>query len=282
LSSRPSLHRALHPATPDARNENVPDALPPARAAQTRALVGAARRPRRVQRGPRYGRLAPLSHHRQAVRRLATRAPRPAGHGRHGPQWWWRQRQRASVLDLGNEKDVADYVLRARGGGTSVDGGYETAASEVSSVAEGEDAEDVVSLAEDYVGRNNRKGQKRAVRLDEIGPRMEMRLVKITEGVPGKEGAVIYHEFGEWLRSSGLGWRPHPIDSVCARLYLFRFCSQEDKGGDCGSKRIARCQGKLRKERREEQIGTYNAKRPWRGRQGRTLRVQLTRRGRMA
>jgi ribosome biogenesis protein SSF1/2 len=107
------------------------------------------------------------------------------------------------VLDLGNEKDVADYVLRARGGGTSVDGGYETAASEVSSAAEGEDAEDVVSLAEDYVGRNNRKGQKRAVRLDEIGPRMEMRLVKITEGVPGKEGAVIYHEFGEWQRSSG-------------------------------------------------------------------------------
>jgi ribosome biogenesis protein SSF1/2 len=106
------------------------------------------------------------------------------------------------VIDLGNEKDVADYVLRAHGGprssaGASVDGGYETAASEVSSAAEDE-AEDVVSLAEDYVGRNNRKGQKRAVRLDEIGPRMEIRLVKITEGVPGKEGAVIYHEFGMW------------------------------------------------------------------------------------
>jgi len=102
-----------------------------------------------------------------------------------------------AVLDLGNERDVADYVLRAHGGGgaASIDGGYETATSEVSSVAEGTDAEDVVSLAEDYVGRNNRKGQKRAVRLDEIGPRMELRLVKITEGLPGKEGAVIYHEF---------------------------------------------------------------------------------------
>jgi ribosome biogenesis protein SSF1/2 len=105
-----------------------------------------------------------------------------------------------AVLDLGNEKDVADYVLRAHGSrsGASMDGGYETAASEVSSAAEGTDAEDVVSLAENYVGRNNRKGQKRAVRLDEIGPRMEIRLVKITEGVPGKEGAVIYHEFGKW------------------------------------------------------------------------------------
>jgi ribosome biogenesis protein SSF1/2 len=106
------------------------------------------------------------------------------------------------VIDLGNEKDVADYVLRAHGGprssaSASVDGGYETAGSEMSSAAEDE-AEDVVSLAEDYVGRNNRKGQKRAVRLDEIGPRMEIRLVKITEGVPGKEGAVIYHEFGMW------------------------------------------------------------------------------------
>jgi ribosome biogenesis protein SSF1/2 len=113
-----------------------------------------------------------------------------------------------AVLDLGNEKDVADYVLRARGGGggASVDGGYETAASEVSSAAEGTDAEDIVSLAEDYVGRNNRRGQKRAVHLDEIGPRMELRLVKITEGVPGKEGAVIHHQFGE---------DPNLIDSVC-------------------------------------------------------------------
>ena len=106
---------------------------------------------------------------------------------------------RGAVLDLGNERDVADYVLRGAGG-ASVDG-YESAVSEAASVSSSvgateEDEADVVSLAEDYVGRNNRKGQKRAVRLDEIGPRMELRLVKITEGVPGKEGAVIYHEFG--------------------------------------------------------------------------------------
>ncbi|KAH9981508.1 Brix domain-containing protein [Lactifluus volemus] len=102
-----------------------------------------------------------------------------------------------AVLDLGNEKDVADYVLRAARGASVVDG-YETAVSDAASSIVGgeeEDEADVVSLAEDYVGRNNRKGQKRAVRLDEIGPRMELRLVKITEGVPGKEGAVIYHEF---------------------------------------------------------------------------------------
>lgn len=99
----------------------------------------------------------------------------------------------SDFLDLGNEKDVADFLLR-RKGEAGPDGGYESAASSASSVA-GDDG-DAVSLADDYVGRNNRKGQKRAVRLDEIGPRLELRLVKITEGVPGKAGTVIFHKFG--------------------------------------------------------------------------------------
>ncbi|KAF9072958.1 Brix domain-containing protein [Rhodocollybia butyracea] len=97
-----------------------------------------------------------------------------------------------SVLDLGNERDVADFVLRKRGE-PGPDGGYESAASSAES-AVGDDG-DAVNLADDYVGRNNKKGQRRAVRLDEVGPRLELRLVKITEGVPGKEGAVMYHEF---------------------------------------------------------------------------------------
>lgn len=96
-------------------------------------------------------------------------------------------------LDLGNEKDVADFLLR-KGGGSD---GYESAASSASSAA-GDEGE-AISLADDYVGRNNKKGEKRGVRLDEVGPRLELRLVKITEGVPGKEGAVIYHEFGKYL-----------------------------------------------------------------------------------
>ncbi|KAF9532346.1 Brix domain-containing protein [Crepidotus variabilis] len=94
------------------------------------------------------------------------------------------------ILDLGKEKDVADFLLRKRG--EPGPDGYESASS-AESVA-GDDG-DAVDLAEDYVGRNNKKGQRRAVRLDEVGPRMELRLIKITEGVPGKEGAVMYHEF---------------------------------------------------------------------------------------
>ncbi len=96
-------------------------------------------------------------------------------------------------LDLGNEKDVADFLLRKRG--EPGPDGYESASS-AESVAGDEDA---VDLADDYVGKNNKKGSRRAVRLDEVGPRLELRLVKITEGVPGKEGGVIYHEFGESL-----------------------------------------------------------------------------------
>ncbi|KAI0637113.1 Brix domain-containing protein [Trametes polyzona] len=97
------------------------------------------------------------------------------------------------TLDLGNEKDVADFLLRKRGEPGPSSDGYESAASSASSAA-GDDA-DAISLADDYVGRNNKKGQKRAVKLDEVGPRMELRLIKVVEGVPGKEGGVLYHEF---------------------------------------------------------------------------------------
>lgn len=100
----------------------------------------------------------------------------------------------AGVLNLGKEKDVADFLLRKRGE-PGPDGGYESASSAESAVGDG----DAVDLADDYVGRNNKKGQRKAVRLDEVGPRIELRLIKISEGVPGKEGAVLYHEFGMLL-----------------------------------------------------------------------------------
>ena len=103
----------------------------------------------------------------------------------------------SAPLDLSNEKDIADFVLRRKGQGTD---GYETGTTSdgyASSAAEGEEG-NTIRLADDYVGRNNKKGAKRAVRLDEIGPRMELRLVKITEGIPGRPGAVIFHEFSTY------------------------------------------------------------------------------------
>ena len=100
----------------------------------------------------------------------------------------------AGVLDLGNEKDVADFLLRRKGEPGPSSDGYESAASSAARGA-GDDG-DAVDLADDYGGRNNKRGQKRAVKLDEIGPRMELRLIKVVEGLPGKEGGVLYHEFG--------------------------------------------------------------------------------------
>ncbi|KAI6129165.1 Brix domain-containing protein [Pisolithus croceorrhizus] len=110
------------------------------------------------------------------------------------------------VLDLGNERDVADFLLRKRGErGPESEAGYESAASSASSAA-GDDG-DAVSLADDYVGRNNRRGQKKAVKLNEVGPRLELRLVKITEGVPGKDGEVLYHEFVKKSRAEAAALR---------------------------------------------------------------------------
>jgi len=93
--------------------------------------------------------------------------------------------------NLGTEKDVADFVLRKRG--EAGPAGYESASSADSAAG---DEHATVDLADDYVGRNNKRGQRRAVRLDEVGPRLELRLIKIAEGIPGKEGGVIYHGLG--------------------------------------------------------------------------------------
>lgn len=147
------------------------------------------------------------------------------------------------LLDLGNEKDVADFLLRKRGEpgpGSEGGDGYESAASSASSAAGDEDA--AVNLADDYVGRGNKKGQRRAVRLDEIGPRMELRLVKIAEGVPGKEGSVIYHEFGEPLFRRG-----------CKCELIFYFIVKKSKAEVAALKASHAEKVKIRKQRREEQ-----------------------------
>lgn len=148
------------------------------------------------------------------------------------------QKASGGILDLGNEKDVADFLLRKRGE-AGPDGGYESAASSTESVA-GDDG-DAVDLADDYVGRNNKKGQRRAVRLDEVGPRMELRLVKITEGVPGKEGSVIYHEFGASVASQS--WQ----------LLLMSFAVKKTKKEAANQQAAHAAKEKLRKERRAEQ-----------------------------
>lgn len=97
--------------------------------------------------------------------------------------------------DLANQDDIADYLLRRgdRAGSASTDGYDSMSESEAS---EAESDTNAVELPEDYVGRGNKKGERKAVRLIETGPRLELKLVKIVEGLVGSkrgEGQTVYH-----------------------------------------------------------------------------------------
>ncbi|SCV67113.1 BQ2448_5759 [Microbotryum intermedium] len=106
------------------------------------------------------------------------------------------------VLDLSRAQDIADYILRHDGMGFVGTSDSEMSdQSELGSQSGGENSEEdekkgKVRLPGEYVGRGNRgkgvRGEKRAVRLVELGPRMELGLFKIEEGVG--EGEVIFHE----------------------------------------------------------------------------------------
>ncbi|KAN0061224.1 rRNA-binding ribosome biosynthesis protein [Thecaphora frezii] len=100
------------------------------------------------------------------------------------------KRKGRSLVNLGDASDIADYVL----GQTSGGGGFETDASEAESEAEDmADPKMKVELHDDYVGRGNVASSQRAVRLREIGPRMELKLIKVVEGL--NEGEVLYHDY---------------------------------------------------------------------------------------
>ncbi|KAI3627770.1 hypothetical protein GLX27_000550 [Malassezia furfur] len=128
----------------------------------------------------------------RSVRRVIEGSTRPSaasagsvtGHGgsnkRHG----------RALVNLANMTDIAEYVMR----GSAAGGGDDTDTSEAESEAEDiADPRNAVELPQSYVGRGNDANTQRAVRLREIGPRMELRLVKIEEGLNGSE--VLYHDY---------------------------------------------------------------------------------------
>ncbi|WFD27544.1 hypothetical protein MNAN1_002542 [Malassezia nana] len=128
----------------------------------------------------------------RAVRRVIEGSTRPSaassgsvtGHGgehrRHG----------RALVNLGHATDIAEYVMR----GSAAMGGEDTDTSEAESEAEDmTDPQNAVELAQKYLGRGNVAHAQRAVRLREIGPRMELRLVKIEEGLNGS--TVLYHDY---------------------------------------------------------------------------------------
>ncbi|CAG8459858.1 2059_t:CDS:2 [Ambispora leptoticha] len=85
-----------------------------------------------------------------------------------------------NMPDLHNLNDISEFVLK------------EGQISE--SEAEESDVErSVITLAQDFVGRNNKKSDQRAIRLTELGPRLSLKLVKIQSGLC--DGEVLFHEF---------------------------------------------------------------------------------------
>ncbi|KAI3648017.1 hypothetical protein MP228_008238 [Amoeboaphelidium protococcarum] len=82
------------------------------------------------------------------------------------------------IPDLHKFEDISEYVLR----------------DAVVSESDVEDAADksLVTLPEKYVGQNNKQSQQRAIKLTEIGPRIDMKLRKIQDGFC--DGEVIYHD----------------------------------------------------------------------------------------
>lgn len=87
-----------------------------------------------------------------------------------------------TLPDMSKYDDISDYVMK------------EAIISE-SDVEDG--PESTVTLAQNMHGRNNRKNEQRAVRLQEIGPRLTLDLIKIENGMCG--GEVLYHKYGKCI-----------------------------------------------------------------------------------
>ena len=115
-----------------------------------------------------------------SIRHYAIRA-RPAGLTR-GVKQLLKTNLNKGIPDLGGVDDVSELVLHGAGlgGGATSDSDFT-------------DDESTVSLSSNFVGRGNRKAQQSAIKLVEVGPRLELKLLKVEKGLC--EGDVLYHAF---------------------------------------------------------------------------------------
>lgn len=90
---------------------------------------------------------------------------------------------KGKISKLGKYDDFGEYV--------------ENGAGDITSDSEAEDAglENRVTLPQNFVGRGNLQNQQSAVRLQELGPRLRLRLLKIEDGMT--DGEVLYHYLGK-------------------------------------------------------------------------------------
>jgi len=109
-----------------------------------------------------------------SLRHFAITA-RPAGLSRAV-----RKLVQAKIPDLSRASDLADLVLGSAGMGPASDSEYE-------------DEGNRVMLPERYSGRGNLKNNQSVIKLVELGPRMQLQLVKVEQGLCA--GEVMYHKF---------------------------------------------------------------------------------------
>ena len=92
---------------------------------------------------------------------------------------------RAKIPNLANCQDISDYVL----GTTAAMNGGMTSDSEV------DDEASHITLPDNFRGRGNKKSEKSAIRLHELGPRLTLQLTKVEREIC--EGDILYHAFNE-------------------------------------------------------------------------------------
>ncbi|BEI89884.1 uncharacterized protein CcaverHIS019_0212460 [Cutaneotrichosporon cavernicola] len=150
--------------------------------------------------------------------------------------------------DLTRADDIADYLLRRRGSSPGSEGYDSMSESEAS---EAESDSNAVELPEDYVGRGNRKGERKAVRLLETGPRLELQLVKIVEGLVGSkrgEGQTVFHHFE--ARSKGQNAAQQRAHDERRRL---REARRAEQAANVARKKAEKAKAKGEDEEEEEE-----------------------------
>jgi hypothetical protein len=106
----------------------------------------------------------------------------------------------AKVPNLHNLGDISEYVQ----------GGY--GLSGAASDSEMEDEDSKVELPDRYSGRGNSKAQTSSIRLQELGPRISMTLMKVERGLAG--GDVLYHSYLSKVRQIFLFTLEHALLSM--------------------------------------------------------------------
>ncbi|PWN20538.1 Brix-domain-containing protein [Microstroma glucosiphilum] len=125
----------------------------------------------------------------RSVRRVIEGTNRPGPSSTGAPM----KRKGKGLPNLGNVGDISEYVLGRATRSGSVGAASDTDVSEAESELEDmNDPANAIELSERYVGRGNDANEQRAVRLREIGPRIELKLIKIEDGMVG--GETLYHD----------------------------------------------------------------------------------------